>query len=195
MIRNNKKQVFFALLIVIGLFILSFIIIIFTNYKNKLSNTDKNSLVVNFKENNRVFLKNILPVSDTLGKAFDGNGSDEGIQGYLEIFVRNTSKKTVSYQIFLTRNKSKTKEIAGDFIKIYFSDEKNKPLKGFDSNKIPTYNSLLFLNNKPDCKLLFEDRIDSGDEKKYILRAWLSDLYAIASNEETFDFSVKVREN
>lgn len=194
MIKNNKKQVYGALVIVLILFILSFIIFSFLNDKNKLSNVDKDSLVVNFEKDNQITLKNILPVSDALGKEFDGHGSDDGIQGFLEFSVKNISNKKVSYQIFLTKNKSKSKEIAGDFIKLYFSDEKDNPLKGFDSNKIPTYNSLLFLENKPDCKLLFNDDIASGDEKKYKLRAWLSDLYAISASEESFEFRVEVKE-
>lgn len=194
MIKNNKNQVYEALVIVLILFILSFIIFSFLNDKNKLSNVDKDSLIVNFEKDKQITLKNILPVSDALGKEFDGHGSDDGIQGFLEFSVKNISDKKVSYQIFLTKNKGKSTEIAGDFIKLYFSDEKDNPLKGFDSNKIPTYNSLLFLENKPDSKLLFNDDIASGDEKKYKLRAWLSDLYAISASEESFEFRVEVKE-
>lgn len=193
MVKNNKKQFYTALAIVLGLFILSFIIIFFTRDKNDLK-VNNNSLVVSFKKDNRIILKNILPVSDKLGKKFDGKGTDAGIQGFIEFSIKNVSDKTTFFEIYLTKNNNDSKEIAGDYVKVYLTDKTDKAVKEFDSNKIPSYSSLLILESIPGAKLLMQDKIEAGKEKSYKLRAWLSDLYAVSTDEEIFDFTIRVKE-
>lgn len=194
MIKNNKKQIFVALVIVLCLFILSFVIMYLCNVRNQANHDiNQDALKINFSQENKVLLNNILPVGDNLGKSFDGKGTEEGIQGYSEFELKNTSEDKVNFEIYLTRKDTDTKCISENYIKCYLTDGADNALEGFHTNKIPTYKSLVVLNDKPNSKLLFKGNINSKSNLKFKLRVWLDDTYVISQNKESFEFTIGVR--
>lgn len=194
MIKNNKKQIFVALVIVLCLFILSFVIMYLCNVGNQANHDiNQDALEINFSQENKVLLNNILPVGDNLGKRFDGKGTEEGIQGYSEFELKNISEDKVNFEIYLTRKDTDTKCISENYIKCYLTDGADNALEGFHTNKIPTYKSLVVLNDKPNSKLLFKGNINSKSNLKFKLRVWLDDTYVISQNKESFEFTIGVR--
>ena len=57
------------------------------------------------------------------------------------------------------------------------------------------YNDLPSLSNAPGLRLVSSGTLEKKESKKLILRSWLSDSYAISTedNEFTFDIVVKAK--
>lgn len=193
--RNNKKQLYAALIIVLILFILSFVLFFLFSKFNIVNNSKVNQdvLNINFTKSKKINLKNTLPVSDELGKSFDGTGVSEGLQGYNEFSIKNTSSSTIRYEIYLTKNQIKGTELSEKYIKLYLTDGNDLALKGFDNNKLPAFSSLMVLSDMPNGFLMFRGTLNSSEEKMFRLRVWLADTYAISKNEEKFSFNINVR--
>lgn len=193
MLKNYKKQVFFALVIVLGLFVLSFFVMSYFSTDSLKNKVNQDVLHIDYKGKNRIVLKNIVPVGDKLGKTFDGKGTEDGVQGFLDFSIENTSNKEVYFEIFLTKKEFKGKMISEKFVKCFLTDTQDNVLNGFDSNSVPVYNSLLVLNDKPDSRLLLKNKLAAGEKKSFRLRNWLSDTYVISKESEQFIFDVSVR--
>lgn len=193
--KNNKDQLCTALLIVLGLFILSFIFFFLFNdvIIDKSSKENQDVLEVNFLKDDKVTINNTLPVSDKLGKEFNGDGVAEGIQGYNKFSIKNTSKDKIKYEIYLTKNENNDTELSAKYVKLYLTDDKDLALKSFDRNKLPVFSSLMVLNDMPESFLLFKETLNSKEEKNFKLRVWLADTYAISKNMEKFSFTINVR--
>ena len=193
--KNNKDQLYTALLIVLSLFILSFIL--FFLFKNVIigesSKKNQNVLEVIFSKDDKVSINNTLPVSDQLGKTFTGDGVAEGIQGYNEFSIKNTSKDEIGYEIYLTKNESDDKELSERYVKLYLTDDNDLAFKSFDCNKLPVFSSLTVLNDMPGGFLLFRGTLNSKEEKNFRLRVWLADSYAISKEKEKFSFTINAR--
>lgn len=193
--KIGKKQLYLALIIILVLFILTFIFFyIFGKLtSDKVNKIDQDVLDVSFSKGKKISINNVLPVSDKLGKEYDGEGVAEGIQDIKEFNIKNNSSNIVAYEIYLTKNKVNNKELSEKYIKLYLTDDKNLAVDGFDTNKVPVFSSLTALNDKPSGILLYRDNINSKEEKNYKLRVWLADSYAISKDEEEFSFNIEVR--
>ena len=194
MVIKYKKQLGIALGFIILLSCLIFGFLYFLDSDD--DNIDNKSILsVEFKNNkNNVELQSILPMKDVVGKELTGNSAKDGIQGYLEFTVSSTSKKKVNYSI-IVKSKEVKKEIDSNYIKVYLTDLDDKPYKGFESNSVPSYNSLKVDVNSPSNKILLSDSIKNNESKSYKLRVWLSNSYVINSSVESFDFDVEVINN
>lgn len=187
--KENKKQVIFMLLVAVFLFII--LIGIFLFYKNfKQNSTD--FITTSFEGPKTITISSTLPISDELGKKLDGKGTKKGIQGYTEFTIKNNSNKNITYEICIDKEENK-KEIRGNYIKFYLTDEINNPVKGFDTSEIPTYNDLLSLNDSPRMRLVNSAKINKKETKKFVLRAWLSDSYTVSSENKDFSFDIVVK--
>lgn len=153
---------------------------------------DKGSVKVAFAGNNNIKLKNILAITDTFGKKLTGKGTREGIQGYLEFTIKEASSNNLKYEIYVIKNKSKN-EINDNYIKFYLTDEDDKPVKGFEKNVIPNYNSLRVAVDNPGNKILYRGKIDKNEEKNFKLRVWMSDSSPIDRDEKDYSIDIKVR--
>jgi len=194
MLADKKKQIFLALLLIIILMFLSFsLLAIYVSKKNQNQHTPSGLYIAEFNPTNTVKLKNILPVSDKLGKEIDGQGTKDGVQGYVEISIENTDNVDHSYVIYLTKNQNKN-EINGNFVVCYLTDGDDIPLTNFEKNIIPSYDELEFLLEKPDSKFLARVKLSAGEKKNYKLRSWVADTYVISLQEEDFEFTVGVLE-
>lgn len=186
------KHVKIALLIVCVAFVIVGVYFLFFYQKKDDSNNQK-YLSVQFNTSDVLLLKNTLPVSDSIGKSFDGKGTEEGIQGYLEFSVKNKKDTDISYEIIVTEQNTKEDKIKDSFVKMYLTDNQDNPLEGFERSYVPTFYDFYYLVDKPSSKLLFEDSLKKGESKKYRLRVWLSDKYSLSFEPEEFSFDVDVR--
>jgi hypothetical protein len=191
-----KKNIFKALGVIVLLFIIFILGILIFKHSTSSNNTNNvvnsEDLSVNFKDNSKIEIKNILPVSDTLGITFDGSGTADGIQGYSEFAVENLGSNKNSYEIYIKKIDNDN-EINGNYVKFYLTDDEDVAFDNFNSNILPTYNTLSTLSDKPDSKLLYSGTIDSNDKINFKLRVWLSDSYAVSDDLEVFDFEIFVR--
>ena len=186
-----QKHVKLALLIVCVAFVFVGIYFLFFYQKKEPINNQK-YLSVQFNTSDVILIKNTLPVSDQIGKSFDGEGTENGIQGYLEFSVKNKKDESISYDIILTEQTTKEDKIKDSYIKMYFTDNQDNPLEGFERSYIPTFYDFYYLTDKPSSKLLFEDSLEKGETKVYRLRVWLSDKYSLSFEPEEFAFDVDV---
>ncbi len=184
------KQI--VLKIIFSLFIIFlFLFLLFHFVFDKNNSIDSSALFIQFNNDDVLEVTNKLPLSDELGK----NGECEGLSDFIDCInfsIKNISSEMVSYEIYITKEYSKS-EIKGDYINFYLHDDMNNSLKGFDSNIIPSYNSLLSLNDKPYSKLLYSGTLSSEEKKNFILKTWVSDSYTISDNLEKFRVNVNVR--
>lgn len=196
MSKSMKKNIFKALGVIVLLFIIFILGILIFKHSTSSNNTNNvvnsEDLSVNFKDNSKIEIKNILPVSDTLGITFDGSGTADGIQGYSEFAVENLGSNKNSYEIYIKKIDNDN-EINGNYVKFYLTDDEDVAFDNFNSNILPTYNTLSTLSDKPDSKLLYSGTIDSNDKINFKLRVWLSDSYAVSDDLEVFDFEIFVR--
>ena len=189
--ENNKHLIKSVSIVLLSLavFILIFAIIIkIQDYKKSSYKID-----VKFETNDIVKLTNKLPMSDEIGKEYTGTGVEKGIIEYKEFTVSNPNEGKVSYEIYLTRTENSIEDMKSGYIKLYLTDEKNKPVEGFDTKKLPTFYDLPSLSDKLSSRLLYTGTLVSGSSKKYILRTWIADTYVLSDTVEDFGFDIDVR--
>lgn len=191
--KKKKKQILFVLVVIFILFILiTGGIFLFKSVSPRESISD-DDLIVHFKDDSHVVLNNKLPISDKLGKDMDGTEIEDGIYGFIEFSVQNSTSKSGSYQIYVTKDAKAENLISEKYIKLYLTDGKDQALGEFRGNKIPTFDSLLVPKEQLDSKLLYRDDISGKEKKTYRLHVWLSDSYAVSSNSENFIFDIEVK--
>ena len=130
--RANKLVLISITLIVV------FFVLIYSNYRknNNPSIPDKDQLFIKYDDVDIIEIENKLPVADALGKKFNGEGTEDGVQGYLELSVKNITNKKVKYEVLGTKLPTDNMQISDNYIKIYLTNEDNSPLNGFDLNAI-----------------------------------------------------------
>lgn len=97
MIKANKKQLYLAIIIIIILFSFSFFFLLGSFRKEESHN--ENELKIEFLNDGALYLNNTLPVSDKIGKSYDGYGVADGVQGYNEFSIENNSEIENEYEI------------------------------------------------------------------------------------------------
>lgn len=167
------------LLVVIGIFI----------YNEKNVNINEASVIL-YSDSENITIDSSLPVSDKFGK--DIHGEVLSSYKYLEFEIVNVSSEVRDYQLYITKNDFSTNEINNEFVKIYLTDDKNNPIDGFESNKVPSYVDLKYIKDLPSNKLLYKDKIDKYQKRKFIIKVWVADNYS-SSSENYFSFDIGVR--
>lgn len=186
--RPVLKSILIVFLSLVAFLIIIAMIVKVDEYKKSSYKVD-----VKFATNDIVQLNNKLPISDSIGKNYNGVGIEKGIADYKEFTVTNPNEGKVNYEIYLTKIHGSVKDIRSNYIKLYLTDDKNSPLKGFDKNVIKSYYDLYALSDKPGSRLLYKDSLVAGGSKKYILRCWLADTYVLSNIDEGFSFDIDVR--
>lgn len=181
--KNNKKQILYAFIIVLVVSLCSIVIVSFFNK----GNDEKIDLKFSGKNNFRI--TNKLPISDKLGKSISENND---IKSYLEFSVENKSDKDGNFEIYVTK-KDTTHNISDNYVKFYLTDDSDVALEGFNKNKIPSYKEFNVLNNKPSSKLIYSGSISKNTKENFKLRVWISDSYALTDNLEEFSATIGVR--
>ena len=189
--KIDKEVVKSILIVLLSLAIFVIILLGYIKIDNYRKASDK--IEVKFETSDIVDINNKLPISDEIGKSYNGTGIEEKIEGYSSFSIENNNDRKVNYEIYLTKKTNIDNEIKSNYIKLYLTDENNNPYDGFDQNKIVSYYDLYSLNDKPGSKLLYKGSLVSGGSKKFILRSWVSDTYVISRNEETFNFDIDAK--
>ncbi len=192
MVRKDRKQLVLALIVVLVMFVLSFA---FTSlYKTAQDNKNKKYVLdTSFKTSKNVYLENTLPISNELGKQYDGSNIEDKIHGYNEFTIENNYSKNITYEVYLKENNKCEKVIDKSYVIFYLTNSKDEPLYGFKENKLPSFTSLPVLSDKPNAKLLYSGTIKNQSKEKFKLRVWVSDLYSINKDKECFSFDIYVR--
>lgn len=190
MLGKYRKQLIISFIIV---FLFFFVLFFSSSIYFKLTKK-KASIKVDYHTTKILKLRDLLPVSDTLGKSFTGSGTVDGVQGYVEFSVKNLSDKKATYEVYITEQDDfkKFTKIRGNYIKFYLTNENDAPFSGFENKKLPTYNELPVLVDKPEGKLLYRGSLEGEKTENCKLRVWLSDSYAVSYAREEKEFIVKV---
>ena len=188
--RKVKKKSYFNLNIflftIIAVLLCVLVYFIFSTSKNNIDEAD----VILYADLENVSIDNSLPVNDKFGK----NISDNISGGYkkVDFEIVNVSSKSKTYQLYIKKNNLNTNEINNDFVKFYLTDDKNNPIGIFDNNKVPSYRNLSYIKDKADSKVLYTDKIDKYQRKKFIIRVWVTDNY-VSLSDNYFSFDIGVR--
>lgn len=188
--RKVKKKSYFNLNIflftIIVVLLCVLVYFIFSTSKNNIDEAD----VILYADLENVSIDNSLPVNDKFGK----NISDNISGGYkkVDFEIVNVSSKSKTYQLYIKKNNLNTNEINNDFVKFYLTDDKNNPIGIFDNNKVPSYRNLSYIKDKADSKVLYTDKIDKYQRKKFIIRVWVTDNY-VSLSDNYFSFDIGVR--
>ncbi|MBQ6323296.1 MAG: hypothetical protein IJI22_00505 [Bacilli bacterium] len=186
--EKNKFNLFF----VIGFIVICFLISWFILLKNK-HNSPTFLYNVSYEPSSNVEIESILPVSDKLGKEFDGTGTKSGVQGYVEITIENQDTKKHDYSILVIKSETNP-AIDGNYIKFYLTDSEDIPMKEFDRDILPYYDKLEVYKKNQDYKCLTTISLNAGEKKVLKLKSWLSDSYVVSLNKDKFKFVVSVVE-
>lgn len=182
------KTVSIVFLSLLALFLIIAIVLTIKNYNKRFYKLD-----IDYENNSVVDLTNKLPMSDEIGKNYNGVGVEKGIAEYKKITITNKNKAKVNYEIYLTKIHKEEKDIRSNYIKLYLTDEKNNPIKGFNKKQVISYYDLLSLNDKPGSKLLYSGSLANDESDTFILRSWVADTYLLSNEEESFEFNIDIR--
>ena len=190
--KKNKSILFISLTIIMFFFVISGLVVsLKLGEQDQSVNKDKLEVVFNSSQN--VELKNILPMSDELGKKLNNQSVEKSGYGYLNITVKNRSNKKLEYNIYIIKNADTDSKINDKFIKFYLTDKSNNPVGNYGKNVVPTYLDLLSMSSLPAGRIIYSDTLEENQEKSFILRSWVSDFYNMVEEEESFDFDVFVK--
>ena len=196
---SYRRQVFTIFVITLLLFTSSILLVSF--YLNGVKDVELNnvislndSLKVRFDSTDNLFVSNILPISDSLGKKITKKDVEEGIQGIIDFEIINNKNKDLSYDIFLTKQYLYGNAIKDNYIKFYLTDNNDIPFEKFSQNEVISYNALSSISDKPESRLLYSGNIYGRSKQKFRLRMWVSDSYGLFENEEKFLVNVGIRE-
>lgn len=207
--KKDKKQVLFSSLAIIILIVTVIGIsyaIWFRTFKGEKDNSLTTATVsFNYTESetNHIQLTNALPMSDTNGKKLNGD------QEVFDFTVTGNygEKGTVLYDVYATPYDM---TLSDKYVKVYVTDQNDNPVKGYDGDVVPTYNTLEDYNIPASTKdtfttkgkLLYSSELTKEKNSDDLrVRVWLSSSYGSSEKAEentpeqslTFAFKVNVR--
>ena len=175
-----------VILLILFLFLFGVAIFVFMQIRKKETNP---SLLKFSSESDSISISNMLPLSDDVGKKIESDGVNES---YYDFSITSLSSKSADYEIYLVREDQKNR-LEPEYIKLYLTDNKNNPLKGFDGVKIPTFHDLRVASTDLDGRLVYSGTISPKKTQKFRLRIWVSDTYIITTDEKKFEAKLKVK--
>ena len=116
----NKRVVYFILLVILFSVLVCFVPMIFDNNSNDVS-------LVGVTDN--ILLNNNLPLTDISGKTLDASNVRKEFLNEVAFSIKGigNEEKAVRYEICLI-NEATEEEINSNYVKIYLTDNDNKPL-------------------------------------------------------------------
>ena len=184
----SKTSDFRKLLCVFILFVFLFGVAIFVFFS--MGKKENNPNLLNFSsQSNSISINNMLPLSDEVGKSIQSDGSNDS---YYDFSIESLSSKLIHYEIYLVREDQENR-LEPEYIKLYLTDDKDSPVKGYDGVKIPTFHDLRVASTDMEGRLVYSDTLSAKKIKKFRLRIWLSDTYIITSEEKSFKAKLKVK--
>lgn len=190
MFKKIDKYIIYIIAIICILFCISLSIVLLYKKIVPLDRVNESDVILKDGAKNKKIISK-LSINDKFGKNIKESTSS---YSYYEFEIENISDLDHDYQIYITKDsKDKGKEINNDYVKFYLTDDNNAPLGIFDSNIVPTYRSLNYIEDKPSSKIIYNGKINSKEHKKFILRVWIAGNYVISDDVKEFSFSLGVR--
>lgn len=179
---------------IVGISILVLVVIIMGIFIfNRDSKSKQGSINVDYGFFDKLlYITNALPIGDEMGKSLEAKDIQENVEEYLEFSLKEEKGKNAKFEIYL-KKLDVSKEIDSNYIKLYLTDMNNKAVSGFESNIIPTFNSLNVSKESGTDKVLYQGKIKALEEQKYKLRVWLADASAIEKEKKEFKMELGVR--
>ena len=188
----EKEVIIKRLVIIIIIFcvIVATLYYIFNNFNfiNKKS-TSKIELISDGCD--EITVNDNFPMTDEVGRTFTSN-KESRVQAFCKFEVK--SNESTKYSLYLS-DLDYDNSIHSNFIKVYLTDELENPVQGFDTISVPTFYNLRSSSFNPTDRVLFEGKLKSEESKKYILRVWVGDAYAVGTNVNTFSMKLHVEAN
>ncbi len=203
--KESAKRIVFTilgiLLLICSVMIVGFAIFVFedtSNHDNSITTgtNPEGTLSFAYNENsNGVELMNAIPIDDVTGKKLTNSDKAKGInQGYFDFSIRasGTSAGKIKYQIYATLENDSNMDTK--YIKVYLTDDKNNPYRGYDSD-VPVFSSLDKYSSQKNSKILYSDEINVKEDviKRFRLRLWVAKDYSDGATSKTFKIKVNVR--
>lgn len=181
----NKSVGYFILLIVLFSVLICFVPMIFKNNLNDVSLVDVTD---------DILLKNSLPLTDISGKTLDAGNVRKEFLNEIAFSIKGLGDedKAVKYEICLI-NEVTGEEISNNYVKIYLTDNDNKPFNFYNENAVPVYQSLKISESSAEGKVIYSDIIKGKEIRKFKLRVWLSDAYILNETDRYFSARIVVR--
>ncbi len=172
--RSYKLQVLFTSIGLIAICLIIMILVVnFSGSKKEDTNgIIKNSLT---DENDTLKLTGKLPISDFVVKTKDVLTFDEGVVDYVGFNVTSQGYNG-DFTIFVDDCNEEGAEniIDSTYIKVMVTDSENNLLSSTLNGPVTSYDDLKVYKDKSDKKIAFIDSINSGTQKEYIVKTWVS---------------------
>lgn len=143
-------------------------------------------------DNEEIVVSNSLPMTDEVGKNISASNYKSGITEYVEFEVKSNVSDKVKYEIYLTKEDLEL-EVPVKFVKVYLTDSDDVALKYFDESQVPTFYDLRLADTNPSGKLLYSGTLKSNESKKFVLRMWVADTYALTPEKVSFSAKLHVK--
>ena len=183
------KEIIFS---IVGILILVFAVSFFGfkifsgSFKHdKINTLTAGYLSFNYVESDSNVIKLIsaMPISDEVGKKSNKK------EDYFEFKISNNSKQSINYEILL---EPLVKDLDGDYLKIYLTDDNNKPLNGF-KDEVPVWKK--FDNSSiQGGKNIYQGVLNGRKDITLRLRVWISEEYVVTDKAESFSFRINIRD-
>jgi len=183
-----KKHIKKIILIFLFIILVFFAFFLYQKYTD-----NSNALQVKYINSNAIVLKNILPITDEIGKNIKIDSAKPGTAGYVEFLIANNSKKSLDYEIYLTPQVEDGNKVDDKYIKLYLNNKDGESLKGFETNILPTFSELNVLSDLPASRLLYSGTLKGFQKEKLFFRTWIADNYGKSDESEIFKFDLNVR--
>lgn len=189
-LKDSKRYIVYLITAICVLFCISIAIVLLYKKLVPVNGVNESDVILT-KTVKNLKMTAKLAVSDEFGKNIK---ESSGSYIYYNFECENISNYDHNYQVFITKDeRDLKKEINFDYVKFYLTDNYNNPVGIFDSNLVPTYRSLSYIEDKPDSKIIYTGEIKKGQKKKFVLRVWLADNYIVTDDVHDFSFSLGVR--
>ena len=192
---NNSKQVLLSILGVIILIVavvgVSFAAFSYSKTGTKVNTITTGTITMSYSETtNGINLTNALPMTDTAGKALQGDGNAFDFT----VSANITGTTTINYVITATREASST--LADGAVKVYLTNMDSKA----DSEILaPTKISSLQKTGSAEVTgapqgqyVLKKDTFKATGSRAYRLRMWVADDYNVTGSAQTYKLRVNV---
>lgn len=161
------------------------IIVVITLFVLNRESHSKNSLLFESSENGLIFINNSLPMTDEVGKKIDALSHDMEAVSYLEFEVNSLVNNKLKYEIILEVD-DENSTIPIEYVKLYLTDENDKPIDAYDCVGLPTIRNLEKNVYESDNFVLYRGTLKDKTSHKFRLRVWVADTYELSADEKEF---------
>lgn len=151
----------------------------------------EDALDVRFSHDPVVKISNQISLTDAVGKNISIQSYKDGVVGYVDFEVNSKVSKTVSYEVYLTKE-NLSLEVPAKFVKVYLTNQ-NDELLSNDDSKILTYYDLRLSSVDAGGKLLYSGKLAGEKQQKFRLRMWVADTYELTNESRKFISKINVK--